>query len=304
MTDYLVRHAQVCLSSVGQLVRSPGSTAMTVLAIGITLALPTLLYLLVENVEHVTRSWQGRAQVSVFLRLDATTEAAQTLQRELSEKPEVATGRLITAQQALEEFKSQSGFGAALDILSNNPLPASILLHLEAPHDQPDKIEKLIQEIEGRPEVDMAQWDMAWIKRLHVIIKLVQRSVLILAVLLVLAVVIIISNTIRLAIMNRRDEIEVMKLIGATDAFIRRPFMYGGVLQGFLGALCAGGIVAVCIGLLQDPVGELVMLYHGDFSTSGLNAESFFTLLLAGSFLGWLAARVAVGRYLGQIEPT
>lgn len=303
MSDYLVRHAQVFLSSVGQLVRSPGSSLLTVLAIGITLALPTLLYLLVENVQNVTRTWQGRAQISVFLQLDTTNEAARALQDVFAARPEIESSRLITAQQALEEFKNQSGFGAAMDILSDNPLPASILLHLKTSHDQPELIENLVRELEANPEVDLAQWDMAWIKRLHVILRLVQRSVLILAALLVLAVIIIISNTIRLAIMNRRDEIEIMKLIGATDSFIRRPFLYGGVLQGLLGALCAGAIVSACVGLLQDPIGELVSLYHGDFSTTGLDPRSFFTLLLAGSALGWLAARAAVGRYLGQIEP-
>ena len=304
MSDYLVRHAQVLLTSIGQIARSPGSSLLTVLAIGITLALPTMLYLLVENVQHVTRDWQGRAQISIFLQLGTGTEAAQALQQEISARPEVESSRFISAQQALEEFKNQSGFGAALDILSENPLPASILIYLNSGHNQPDTIEELIRDLENRPAVDFAQWDMAWIQRLHVMLKLVQRSVLILAALLVLAVVIIISNTIRLAIMNRRDEIEIMKLIGATNSFIRRPFLYGGALQGTLGALCAGAIVSICIGLLEDPIGELVMLYHGDFSTSGLDAGSFFTLLLAGSVLGWLAARAAVGRYLGQIEPT
>lgn len=277
---------------------------MTVLAIGITLALPTLLYLLIENVENISRNWQGRAQISVFLRLDTSAEAAYALEQELSKRAQIESSRLITAQQALDEFKNQSGFGVALDMLADNPLPASILLHLNRDQDQPSVIENLIEEIEANPEVDLAQWDMAWIKRLHVILKLVQRSVLMLAILLVLAVVIIISNTIRLAIMNRRDEIEIMKLIGATESFIRRPFLYGGVLQGLLGALCAGAIVAVCMGLLQNPVSELVVLYHGNFSTSGLDLRSFITLLLAGSVLGWLAARTAVGRYLSQIEPT
>ena len=301
--SYFVRHFQVLLSSLGQLVRAPGSTLMTVCAIGITLALPTLLYLLVENVENLSRNWQGRAQISVFLKLETPSEVALVLERELSEKPEIESSRLITAQQAFEEFRTQSGFGIALDVLSDNPLPASILLHLNRNHDQQATIERLISEINLRPEVDLAQWDMAWIKRLHVILKLVERSVTILAALLVFAVVIIISNTIRLAIMNRQDEIEIMKLIGATERFIRRPFLYGGVLQGLLGALCAGAIVSVCTRLLKDPVAELVMLYHGDFSTSGIDARTFAILLVAGSALGWLAARAAVGRYLGQIEP-
>ena len=301
--SYFVRHAQVLLSSLGQLARAPGSTLMTVCAIGITLALPTLLYLLVENVENVSRNWQGRAQVSVFLKLDTTTHQAQNLEKELAQRAEVESSQLITAQQALEEFRAQSGFGVALDILSDNPLPASILLHLNSDYNQPSAIEGLIAEINSRPEVDLAQWDMAWIKRLHVILKLVERSIVLLAVLLVLAVVIIISNTIRLAIMNRRDEIEIMKLIGATERFIRRPFLYGGVLQGLLGALCAGAIVSVCVRLLRDPVAELVMLYHGDFTTSGIDLRAFAALIVAGAALGWLAARAAVGRYLNKIEP-
>ena len=301
--SYFVRHTQVLLSSIGQLARAPGSTLMTVCAIGITLALPTLLYLLIENVENVSRNWQGRAQVSVFLKMDTTTQQARSLERELAQRAEVESSQLITAQQALEEFRTQSGFGMALDILSDNPLPASILLHLNGDYDQASAIEGLIAAINSKPEVDLAQWDMAWIKRLHVILKLVERSVTLLAVLLVLAVIIIISNTIRLAIMNRRDEIEIMKLIGATERFIRRPFLYGGVLQGLLGALFAGAIVSVCVGLLRDPVAELVTLYHGDFTTSGIDIRAFAALLLAGAALGWLAARAAVGRYLSKIEP-
>ena len=301
--SYFIRHAQVLLSSLGQLARAPGSTLMTVCAIGITLALPTLLYLVVENVENVSRNWQGRAQISVFLKLETTTKKAQALERELAQRAEIESSQLITAQQAMEEFRAQSGFGVALDVLSDNPLPASILLHLNGDYDQPASIEALIAEINSRPEVDLAQWDMAWIKRLHVILKLVERSVTLLAVLLVLAVIIIISNTIRLAIMNRRDEIEIMKLIGATERFIRRPFLYGGVLQGLFGALCAGAIVSICIRLLSDPVAELVMLYHGDFTTSGIDTRAFSALLVAGPALGWLAARAAVGRYLSKIEP-
>lgn len=303
MIGYFLRHAQVLMSSLGQLARTPGSTLMTVCAIGITLALPTLLYLLVNNVEDITRDWQGRAQVSVFLKQEVALETARSMERELSLRPEVETTELISADQALSEFKAQSGFGAALGILGENPLPASIVLHLGRGFEDPEAIEQLVQRIAARPEVDLAQWDMAWVQRLHVILMLIQRGVTVLAVLLVLAVVIIISNTIRLAISNRRDEIEIMKLIGATEGFVRRPFLYGGVLQGLLGALCASAIVFVCIALLRGPVAQLVSLYHADFDTSGIDLKLVVTLLAAGATLGWLAAWAAVGRYLRQIEP-
>lgn len=303
MKGYLLRHAQVFTASLGQMARAPGSTLMNVCAIGITLALPTLLHLLVDNVESVTRDWQGRAQVSVFLVKDTPTEAARTLERTLAARPEIEKSELITAEQALHDFKAQSGLGAALEILDENPLPASIVLHVGTGYDDPAAIERLVGEIEVRPEVDLAQWDMAWVQRLHVILRLLERAVAVLAVLLVLAVVIIITNTIRLAILNHRDEIEIMKLIGATEGFVRRPFLYSGAMQGLLGALCATGIVTACLALLAGPVAELVSLYHGGFRGTGMSAKLVLTLLVAGSALGWLAARVAAGRYLRQIEP-
>jgi cell division transport system permease protein len=303
LIGYFLRHAQVLLASLGQLARAPGSTLMTVCAIGITLALPTLLYLLVDNIEAMSRSWQGRAQVSVFLKQTVSTKDAQSLQQDLLRRAEIQSSQLITADQALTEFKTQSGFGRALDLLGENPLPASIVIHFNNDHSHPSIIEGLVVELQSRPEVDLAQWDMAWVQRLHVILKLVQRAVFVLAALLGLAVVIIISNTIRLAILNRRDEIEIMKLIGATDGFIRRPFLYGGVIQGLLGALCAIAIVSVCIQLLDGPVVELVALYHGNFATSGITGRTLSILLVTGCGLGWLAARAAVGRYLRQIEP-
>ena len=182
-------------------------------------------------------------------------------------------------------------------------MPASIVIHFNDGHSHPSIIEALVSELQTRPEVDLAQWDMAWVQRLHVILKLVQRAVFVLAALLALAVVIIISNTIRLAILNRRDEIEIMKLIGATDRFIRRPFLYGGVIQGLLGALCAMAIVSVCLQLLDGPVVELVALYHGDFAATGITGRTLSLLVVTGCGLGWLAARAAVGRYLRQIQP-
>lgn len=303
MIGYFLRHAQVLLASLGQLARAPGSTVMTVCAIGITLALPTLLYLMVDNIKSMSHSWQGRPQVSVFLKQHVSTEGIESLQRNLLERAEIKSSQLITSDQALEEFKKQSGFGRALDLLGENPLPASIVIQFNDDHSFPSIVEGLVEELRSRPEVDFAQWDMAWVKRLHVILKLVQRAVIVLATLLGLAVVIIISNTIRLAILNRRDEIEIMKLIGATDRFIRRPFLYGGVIQGLLGALFAVAIVIVCLKLLDGPVVELLDLYRGTFTASGVTGRTFSLLLAAGSGLGWLAARAAVGRYLRQIEP-
>lgn len=303
MTEYLLRHAQVLLASLGQLVHSPGSTLMTVCVIGITLALPAMLYLLVDNTKSVIRNWQGRPQVTVFLKHDVSGEQARLFGQELAQRSEIASIELITADQALDEFKARSGFGQALNLLSENPLPASIVAHISDEMGDASSIEELVREIETRAEVDLAQWDLAWVKRLHVILKLVQRVVIVLAVLLCVAVIIIVSNTIRLAILHRRDEIETMKLIGATDRFIRRPFLYGGMIQGLLGAVCAIVIVYVSLSLLDGPIAELLALYHGGFALSGINSRTITLLLAAGAVLGWLAARMAVGMQLRRIEP-
>lgn len=303
MTEYLLRHAQVLLSSLGQLARAPGSTLMTVCVIGITLALPAMLYLLVDNTKSVIHNWRGRPQVSVFLKPHVSEQDARRLRQELALGAGVESVELITADQALEEFKVRSGFGQALDMLSENPLPTSIIVHFSYDAGDPATMETVVEGIQNRPGVDMAQWDLAWVERLHVILKLIQRSVIVLAALLGLAVVIIVSNTIRLAVLNHREEIETMKLIGATDRFIRRPFLYGGVIQGVLGAICAIIIVSVCLNLLDGPIAELIALYHGGFAMSGINLRTITLLLAAGGALGWLAARAAVGRHLRRIEP-
>ena len=303
MKAYLLRHAQVLLSSLGQLARAPGSTLMTVCAIGITLALPAMLYLVVENAQNAIRNWQGRPQVSVFLNKEVTTDQARHLRGELAGRSEFTDVSLITAEEALEEFKTRSGFGKALDILSENPLPASIIVHISDDVADTAVIESMVADLAARPEVEMAQWDLEWVKRLHVIMKVVQRSVVVLAALLCLAVVIIVSNTIRLAVLNRREEIATMKLVGATDRFIRRPFLYGGMIQGLLGAACAVIVIYVCLGLLEGPTAELLVLYHGGWAMAGINARTLSILLVSGGALGWLAARAAVGRHLRAIEP-
>lgn len=302
LKEYLLRHTQVLLACLGQLARVPGSTLLTVSAIGITLALPTILYLLVENVRILTGDWHGKAQASLFLKHKVSSVTAESLAHSLQRRPEISSIQLISAERALEEFKADSGYGRALDVLGENPLPSSIIIEFAAGIDLP-AIQSMVSEFETLPEVDMAQWDMAWIERLQVILKLIQRAVWVLATLLGIAVVIIISNTIRLAIIDRREEIELMKLIGATDGFIRRPFLYVGVIQGFFGALLATIVSAGCLNLVQGPLLDLLSLYQGGFSTSGISVTTFILLLATGCSLGWLAAHAAVGRYLRQIEP-
>jgi cell division transport system permease protein len=304
MKNYLLRHVQVFFFSLGQLARTPLATLMTLAVIGITLALPAGLYVLFDNLQRASHGWDAGVQISLFLKQDTSERAADALLNKIRNMPGVVAVQYISRAQALTEFKRLSGFGDALDVLDSNPLPPVLVVRPSASMSAPDRVQTLVQALSRQPGVDLAQLDLEWIKRLHAMLALAQRGVLILAGLLALAVLLIIGNTIRLAILNRRSEIEVIKLIGGTDAFIRRPFLYSGLLQGLLGALAAWLLVGTSLMLLAGPAQDLAGLYGSRFELDGLGLENGLWLLLGGAGLGWLGSRLAVGRHLHAIEPT
>lgn len=303
MKRYLARHLQVMFASLGQMLHTPGATAMTVLAIGITLALPVVLYLLVNNVEHATRNWEGRAQLTLYLQSGIADDEAQALVRDLTSRAGIARVEFISADQALSRFKRDSGLSAVVDALESNPLPATVVLYLAPGFDGADATKALAAQLQALPQVELARADTAWIQRLHVILRVVERGVWVLAVLLAVAVVVIISNTIRLHILNRRDEIEIIKLVGGSNAFIRRPFLYTGLYQGLGGAALAVALVFVCLVMIEGPARQLGALYGTSFRLQGLDGGLIMGVLGGGGLLGWLASRWAVQRHLAQIEP-
>ncbi len=276
---------------------------MTLAVIAITLALPTLLYVLVANVESATINWKGRAQISLFLKLQTGSEQAAAIADTLAKRKDVERTVVITADQALAEFKEMSGFGQALDALTSNPLPSSIIVYLSPGLEDAAKLEQLREELAALPEVDIAQADLEWIQRLDALLTFTERSVLVVSALLALAVLATVSNTIRLAILNRRDEIVIIKLIGGTDQFIRRPFLYSGFLQGTLGAIVAWLLVVLIVEAVEAPVRRLAAAYGSAFELSGLGWEGLGVLVVIGSGLGWLASRWSVGRHLSGVEP-
>lgn len=302
LRTWLLRHAQVAVASLGTLARSPVASAMTIAVIGITLALPAGLYLVIHNVERVTRGIDPGGQVSLFLKQDVSEPVAERLAERVKKLPGVARVEHISRAQALAEFKRLSGFGEALAALDRNPLPAVIVVHpfAGAPADE---IERLAADLKRLEPVDSVQLDLEWVRRLHAMLGIAERATAMLAGLLSLAVLLTVGNTIRLAILNRREEIEVIKLVGGTNGFIRRPFLYAGVLQGFLGALTAWAILGGSLLALRGPIAALADLYGSEFSLTGLNLTATVTLLAAGSLLGWLGSRIAVGRHLRAIEP-
>ena len=301
---YLLRHMQVALNSLGRLYRAPLASLMTAAVIGIALALPAGLYLLTGNLQQLSTRWDGAASLSLFLQHTASERQAQTLREKLLSWPEIEHIDLISPEQAISEFRELSGFGDALDALEENPLPAVLAVKPVAESTDGESISRLLERLRKLPEIELAQLDLQWVKRFNAIVDIVQRSIWVMATLLGLAVLLITGNTIRLEIQSRREEIEVTKLIGATNAFIRRPFLYSGLWYGAIGALLATLLVELAFLQLATPVGQLAGLYQSGFSLQTLAFSDTLLLLLSGALLGLLGAWLAVGRHMSAIEPT
>lgn len=301
---WLQRHAQVALESLGRLYRNLLPSVMTAAVIGIALALPSGLYLLLDNLHRLSGTWDGQASISVFLKGDVPAAQRDSLANRVRGWPEVAALELITPEQALEEFSAQSGFADALETLDENPLPAVLIVNPHSEHTQPATAAALQTKLRNLPEVDLAQLDLEWVQRLAAMIEIARRGILVIGTLLALAVLLVIGNTIRLEIQSRRPEIVVTKLIGATNAFVRRPFLYSGLWYGLLGALLAWLLVISGFWLLADPVARLAGLYHSEFTLETLPLLTLGALLACGILLGLLGSWLAVGRHLSAIEPT
>jgi cell division transport system permease protein len=204
----------------------------------------------------------------------------------------------------MEEFKSRSGLQNALNSLTSNPLPVVLLAY---PKDEiarsAEKLARLIDELGKLKQVELSQFDLEWIKRLTALLELVTRAVWIIAFILGLGVFLVIGNTIRLAITNRQEEIRIIKLIGGTDAFVRRSFLYSGMLQGLLGGLLALLIIFLLFSFISAPTSSLSSMYGIAFSLDPLHFLPSLLLVSSGALIGWLSARVTVGVYLRQFEP-
>jgi cell division transport system permease protein len=300
INTWLVHNFAVLVSSFRQIIHTPLPSVMTTTVIGIALALPAGLYVLLDNVQNISGEWGGIAQISLFLKPDVNERQVHNLADKLLNHNEIANVQVIMPEEALAEYKKLSGFGDALTALETNPLPPVLVIQ---PTNTDTSTENLLEYLSRLPQVDIAQFDMLWLKRLFAIVKIVQRGVLLLAILLCLAVLLVIGNTIRLAIDNRHDEIEITKLVGGTDAFIRRPFLYTGFWYGLLGSLIAWLLIQLSFWLLQSPVQQLTALYYSDFEMITLNLSSSLTLIISGSSLGFLGAWVTVGKHLKQIQP-
>jgi cell division transport system permease protein len=300
---WLARHAQTLLGSLGRIVRYPIATAMTIAVIAVALALPLLFSVLLQNTRTATANWNRAFELSVYLTQKAGADRAEALAKQLRARPDVAAVRVITADQALAEFRTSSGFGKALDALDGNPLPNTLIVTPTIAASTSEATVALKTSIEAAADVDAVQLDTEWVQRLNAMLDVMRRVLWLTGGLLGLSVVLVVGNTIRLDILNRREEIEVMKLVGATDGFARRPFLYSGVWYGLGGGIGAVIVVAIAVAVLSRPLGHLASMYGSQFHLTGLRFGSIVRILGMSVALGWLGSWIAATRHIRAVEP-
>lgn len=296
-------HKHTAVDSFQRLCKSPVQTLMTVLVVAIALTLPATLMVSLNNLQQLGQRWDAQPKLSVFINVLAKEQAIELLQKKLQAWPEVEQVSYISADQALLDFQASSGFGEVLKDLDENPLPPTLVISPQKSQLSTEQLKRLSDRIQAEPIVDLVQYDMEWVRKLKHIMALGQKIVLALAALLSLGVLLAIGNTIRLEIENRREEIVVIKLVGATDGFVRRPFMYSGAWYGLLGGGLAVILVSVGLAYIQTSVSRLAAEYNSDFAMQGLGFDGVVSLVLISVSLGFFGAWLAVGRHLSAIEP-
>jgi cell division transport system permease protein len=301
---YFARHAQTLVGSLGRIVGHPFATLMTMGVVAIALALPLLLNVFLSNGRAVIGSWNDAFDLSVYMDKKADGARTATLAKQLRQRNDVAAVRVIAADQALAQFRDDSGFGKALDALSDNPLPDTLVVTPTLVASTPEGTEALKAAIAAMTDVHAVQLDTEWVKRLHAMLDILRRVVLLTACLLGAGVVLIVGNTIRLDILNRRAEIEVMKLVGASDRFARRPFLYSGIRYGLGGGIMALTLVAIAVAVLARPVDDLAKLYGSPFHLQGLTAATAGAAIGLAIGLSWFGSWLAATRHIRGIDPT
>lgn len=300
-STWLIQHAQAFLFSLSQTARNPIGSLLTIAVIGVSLSLPAGFYLILHNASTLTQTWTSGIQISLFLSTDVELSQAKHLQSEIVQHEQIDLVELIDKNQALEEYRSNSGFSTALDHLEENPLPHVLLVYPKEDVISAGRGNALLEYLRGLEGIESAQFDRQWANRLFAILEILQRGIFILSTLLAFAVLLIIGNTIRLGIINRRAEIEIHKLFGATDTFIQRPFLYSGFIHGLGGSIMAWLLIYICVELLIPPVSQLTSLYSTSFQLTALGLKETVFLVVIGAILGLAGSWIAVKRHIKSI---
>lgn len=307
MSAYFSRHLQVLFSTLGNMRRTPMATINTLLVIAITLLLPSLLYVTLKSAQSLSSNWQGRPQISIFLQKTSSDSTAQLIFEEIQLHPSIELAEFVTPDQALAEYRLLSDNNASLQqelaFLGENPLPASIVVMPDRASAKPENLLALKEELSSFDGIESVRLDLDWTERFNAMLQVFSRVSVLLSALLGLGLVLIVGNTIKLLIFNRRDEIEITKLVGGTDSFVRRPFLYYGAFFGFLGACISLGFLMLAARLVEEPVSKLADLYKLNALVHQVTPIEIIAVLFIGTLLGWLAARWSVAMHLREIQP-
>lgn len=299
----ITNHVRQIFSSLGELWRTPLASVMTIAVLGLSITLPSALYILVKNSSQVTTNWEQAGEITLYLKEQTTLKQANATVLSVRFMPEVEEVQLITAEQALTNFEAQSGLTNTLSYLDKNPLPHVLVVTPKREHLAPTAAEQLLARLNRLTHVDFGKLDIEWLKRLTAILSIASDIVWVVALLLCISVVLIIGNTIRLNILNQREEIIVMKLVGATDNFIRFPFLYTGIWYGLLGGLMAWFLVVFILWWIQSGIEALAELYQADIVLSGLDGTALTVILGLAVMLGLLGSYISVQKHIKEIEP-
>ncbi|MCP4924337.1 MAG: FtsX-like permease family protein [Gammaproteobacteria bacterium] len=302
VNNYLIRHAQNCLGALGNMVRKPIASMLTITVIGIALALPSALSIIVRNGQALAGGLEDLRDFSVYTKPGVSLGQAEDLRTRIDNETVVRSTQFISASEALEEFRDDEELSDLVRALTDNPLPHTIVVRptLDA---QPATLKALKNLLVQHPLVDLVKLDTEWVQRFSAILDFARRAVWVATILLGGAVIIIIGNTIRLDIENRRAEIEVSKLFGASDGFVRRPFLYTGFWYGLFGGILASLLLVLSMWLLNGPVERLIRLYGGGFEPFGIDGRTLLTIFSIGLLVGLSGAWLAVARHLAAIQP-
>lgn len=295
------QHFYSFFSSLGRLAARPWANALTVFVLGFALALPLLFFLLFDNARDLSGGLREAREITAFLKPAVDGAGADALAAELRGRRDVAGVLMRTPEQGLAEFRQLSGFGEALDALRSNPLPSVLVVTPAAASDL--DAPPLLADLEADPRVDLVQYDATWRRKLSDILHFGERIVAVIAALLALATLLVIGNTVRMDIQARTSEISVMQLIGASDGFVRRPFLYAGFWYGLLGGICALAIVVGVEFALASPAQRVIDGYGGRFALHGIGLAVVSATIAASAALGWLGAYLATARHLVAGRP-
>jgi len=302
VAQWYISHWRSLRVSMSDLFRKPLATLMTLMVIGVAMALPSGLYILLKNLQDINQHWNNNPSISLYLKKGTPDYQISAMLSRLRKNPGIAQVNYVSPAKGLQEFKKVTQFGNILADLNQNPLPGVIVITPTSVEQSPAKLQRMLARLQNNTEVDVGQLDLAWVKRLYYIVMIGNRIIYSLALLFGIGVLLIIGNTIRLTTQRYQDEMRILNLVGATRAFIRRPLLYRGLLYGFFGGLIAWLLVGITLWWLKTPAQSLAQSYNHNLLLHGLPLFTGLSILGISSLLGLIGAWITTHHQLKTIE--